>query len=234
LGRDEHFALVFHEGMTPMNDPNTNDLNVQARLESLEAREQQRAKRTRLLLAAGIACALATAFAVIALGAVPNVFASGSPIVAADLNANFAHVVAGVTAVEARAAAIEARRAGPLYCGAGAATTGAIRSGAANGYPAARDVCRTVCGGSATAHMCTTNEVAISLQMGVRPTVPGGWVNGGTWHDESTVVINVADCIGWTHNTNPQQQGSHFTVTTSTGYPDSLPCTASALVLCCD
>jgi len=97
-----------------MNEPSN---ELQARLETLEAREQQReareqqrAKRTRLLLAAGIACALATPFAARALGAVPNVFSAGSPIVAADLNANFAHVVAGVTAVEARAAALEGMR----------------------------------------------------------------------------------------------------------------------------
>jgi len=222
-----------------MNDPNTNDTNVQARLESLEARERQRAKRTRLLLAAGIACALATPFAVRALGAVPNVFSTGSPIVAADLNANFAHVVAGVTAVEARAAAIEARRAGPVYCGAGAATTGAIRSGAANGYPAARDICRTVCGGSATAHMCTTNEVAISLQMGVRPTAVSGWVNGNSWHWEDVrpdrvIVTNVSDCIGWIEGTNPNQAGTIFVVTPSTGYPSADACNTSHLVFCCD
>jgi len=218
-----------------MNNLKTShETNLQARVETLEAREQQRAKRARLLLAAGIVCALATPLAARALGAVPNVFSAGSPIVAAELNANFAHVVTGVTAVEGRATTLEARRAGPVYCGVGATRAGNFSSGAAVGYPAARDICRTACGGSATAHMCTTNEVAISLQMGARPTAPGGWVNGGTWHDESSTVINVSDCIGWTDASNPQQHGSHFTVTSSTGYPDTISCNSSALVLCCD
>ena len=88
--------------MTELN----NDTEVlQARIERLEAREHQRAKRTRRLIALGIVGALATPFAVRALGAVPHVFSSGDPIVASEINDNFAHVVGGVGNLSVRSMA---------------------------------------------------------------------------------------------------------------------------------
>ena len=159
-----------------MTEPNNDSEVLQARIERLEAREQQRAKRTRRFIALGIVGALATPFAVRALGAVPHVFSSGETIVASEINENFAHVVGGVTAVEVRTAALEARPTG-LYCG-NSFSNGQFRSGALRGYAAALDLCRTACGGSATAHMCTMSEAAVSFQFGLLPADTMGWVTG--------------------------------------------------------
>lgn len=166
-----------------MNQPNNDSKVLQARIERLEAREQQRAKRTRRFIALGIACALATPFAVRALGAVPHVFSSGDRIVAADINANFAHVVGGVTAVEARTAALEARPTG-LYCGS-ASSNGAFMSGTLRGYAAARELCRTACGASPTAHLCTVSEAFTSLQLGLLPGDTSGWITRASYGDSA-------------------------------------------------
>ena len=181
--------------MTELN----NDTEVlQARIERLEAREQQRAKRTRRFIAVGIVSAVAMPFAVRALGAVPHVFSSGETIVASEINENFAHVVGGVTAVETELAA----RPTGLYCGS-TFSNGQFRSGALRGLAAARDLCRTECSGSATAHMCTVSEAAISFQFGLLPADTAGWVTGeGALAGTPTGVVgNLTSCFGdgpWT------------------------------------
>ena len=233
-----------------MNEPNTNDTNLQARLETLEARERQRAKRTRILLAAGIACALATPFAVRALSAVPNVFSAGSPIVAADLNANFAHVVAGVTAVEARTAALEGRSPG-RYVGFTTATTTGSMSAAypvgtpmRRGYRAARAFCQLEFG--ATAHMCSAEEIFQSAQLGLTPVAdpPSVPADGAMWVGEFSasadyygspspvLLVNYQACVGWTSGLTGTQGGP--TWAPGPERPDASDCSVARRIACCD
>lgn len=207
-----------------MTEPNNDSELLQARIERLEAREQQRAKRTRRFIAMGIACALATPFAVRALGAVPHVFSSGDLIVAAEINENFAHVVGGVTAVEADLAA----RPTGLYCGS-ASSNGAFMSGTLRGFAAARDLCRTACGGSPTGHMCTVSEATVSFQFGLLPVGTQGWITGGGSGD--TVFTECADASGAWRATDAGNRGRIWV----NGSASAVNlCDLVLPVLCCD
>lgn len=80
------------------------------RLERLEAREQTGRQLWRGVAALCVASlALGLPLLVSGLGNVPNELRAGEPVVASDLNANFQHVVDGVTAVETDVTALAAR-----------------------------------------------------------------------------------------------------------------------------
>jgi hypothetical protein len=143
-----------------------------------------------------------------ALPALPHTFTAGEPIVAAEINENFDHLQRGIEAVESRGA----------FCGTTAETAGRISApNGLVGYPAARALCESACS-SATAHMCTSHELALLAQ---EWTLPQGWYSTGE-----------GDCHGWT------ESGSAVLVAYGlswTGVHDwTSVCTDNLPVLCCD
>jgi hypothetical protein len=134
--------------------------------------------------------------------------------------------------------AVRAERSNPsLYCGSTAPTTGALASGSESGWPAARALCSAAvgCAGSPTAHMCSTSEIALGLQMGVRPPAPGGWVSGPYSFNPAS-SDNQDDCLGWTTAAATSRLGNHFSFDGAAGaaYADAFRCNMAAPILCCD
>jgi hypothetical protein len=124
------------------------------------------------------------------------------------------------------------------YCGASpSATLGTISYGAATGYAAAKKICETApsCGNSATAHMCTSEELVRSTALGMRIQV--GWFATGALAEyfpgSGTTTFVSNDCNGYMTlvdtNNNPFY-GALWSGTSATWYI----CSLSQPVLCCD
>jgi hypothetical protein len=112
------------------------------------------------------------------------------------------------------------------YCGTGPTnTTGAISYNGKTGYAGAKAMCEasSACGNSATAHMCTSDELVRSAQLGMTPV---GWYSSG--YDVTNVAgYHENDCGGWTSN------GSYEAAAWGPN-PGFDLCGHSNPVLCCD
>lgn len=123
---------------------------------------------------------------------------------------------------------------GATYCGKTATSTNGQIT---NGYAGAKVLCEAVaaCGNSPSAHMCTTEEVNRSAQMGI--TVDSGWYSAtehSTWFGCSNFQCassqNVTDCDGWSVT-----YGDYYAMAWQAGgYPRQAACNTSRPVLCCD
>ena len=121
-----------------------------------------------------------------------------------------------------------------LYCGATAATTGRLRAGPGGslvGYRAGRALCETACG-SRTAHMCSTDEMLRTFQLG-RDDFPDGWMATGHYNYSAALV----DCEGWTQNLAGYygmlaMSASSRGLESPTGF--GVTCDTRRPVLCCD
>ena len=207
-----------------MNDQHTNttalSTDLLPRLRRLEAAEAGRKRRSRAIgraLAIGvIATAVALPGVATALGDAPNVFADGDLLSAAEMNENFAHVVAAVTALE------DAPAPGPdVFCGVTADVDGDV-----GGYEGGAGMCADACG-IADAHICTTHELVRIASAG--GSVPQeGWAATGVysnWTNNGTID----DCVGFTGGTGVELG--------TTWRPDNTPgtryCSANHPLLCC-
>jgi hypothetical protein len=112
------------------------------------------------------------------------------------------------------------------YCGATAATTGAVADGALVGIAATKSLCQKACANSASAHMCTTVEIQRHHATG--GTVPRGWYTAGMWTYDGSRVIN--DCVSWTSAANTVMGPQSYA--TDPAHDD--PCDSSFPLLCCD
>jgi hypothetical protein len=165
----------------------------------------------------------------VALATVPNSFSSGQSVSANSMNQNF-------TYLDSKARFVAALDGGQYsvgathFCGIGPTnTTGAISYSGMTGYAGAKAICAaaTGCGPSATAHMCTGEELARSAQLGITP--PTGWYSTYTWLITSGAggAASVqSDCIGWTSTTAMGALGG--------AGPTVAACSTSEPVLCCD
>ncbi len=119
------------------------------------------------------------------------------------------------------------------YCGTGPTnTTGAISYDGATGYAGAKAMCQasTGCGSSPTAHMCSSEEIARSLQLGINPA-PGSWYATAIASiTPYTGIPPMVDCQGFTNSTTSQ----YGVIWGGSGAPGSDTCNASLPVLCCD
>lgn len=124
-----------------------------------------------------------------------------------------------------------------LYCGQTTTTySGQIDKTA--GYAAAAAHCQTVSGCSATAHMCTSEELVRSTSMGiVTAQTPAGWYATGVSRmvglDSNNNPLSAGDCAGYT-DAPPQYQNSDFGSIWSSGVPSTQTCSNSSPILCCD
>ena len=162
-----------------------------------------------------------------------NWIAPNQPVVAASLKANLDGLQQQLSKV------VVARNGrqyslGATYCGKTAPTNGLI----ANGYAGTKSLCEAVaaCGSSASAHMCSSEEILRSASMGV--VIDSGWYasavhssyfgcSGGACGSTQTS----SDCIGWTSN-----NGAEYGLTWQSGgrLLYQVQCGTSQPVLCCD
>jgi hypothetical protein len=175
---------------------------------------------------------LVSAVSAIVYATVPNTFAAGDQLSSSKLNANF-------TALDGRVAALEkfdigtsrivetrggkAWSLGAVWCGVTASTKGSIPGG----YAGAKGQCESACT-STSAHMCTTEEIVRTAQVGV--AAPAGWYSAGLWslyNGASSTVDN--DCTAWTISTSAVQG-----YVWSSSYTSVQSCDTTSPILCCD
>lgn len=213
--------------------------DLEAQLRTLRRRDAD--LRAGLRGVRGIATAALVAFAVIVpLAAqsypdIPNAPVAGQPILASEVDANFQHVIEGITALEERVTALEdatpPRYVNPQtlaeysivgsFCGFTATTNGNL-----GGYAAGKDMCEAVLGCSPSAHMCSIEEARRYVATGSElPTA--GWVTSqraalNDWNGE------IEDCGAWT---NASQLGLYME---PNGQTWESACNNDFSVLCCD
>jgi hypothetical protein len=154
-----------------------------------------------------------------------NTFTNGTVADATQVNANFSAV--RVLTANGVSFSVGATK----YCG----STSSV-NGAAGGYANIKAMCQAVsgCGPSASAHMCSGEEVARSLQLGVIPnsSVGQGWYSSGVSAPTGVSGDVMNDCFGFTSNNGVwwgQVLGSG-----SAQAPVQEPCSNPFPVLCCD
>jgi hypothetical protein len=152
----------------------------------------------------------------------PQQWTTGQPLTATDIN-KLAVISNGTTQQSVGAT---------QYCGTSAPTNGAISFNGLTGYAAAKAMCQasTGCGSSATAHMCSPEEVTRTLQLGAS-VGNGGWYTAGMYVPVPTESASVSDCSGWTSNTTATLGP---TVAGTPPTPSFENCSNMANILCCD
>jgi hypothetical protein len=189
----------------------------------VEVKLPPRLKRAlRFIVPALVLCAAVT----VAYAAVPVSFNPNTVLTADSLNKNFSNLDQRVGVLEGRSIITKNGHkysVGATYCGKTAATNGQIT----NGYVGAKGLCESVaaCGPSASAHMCTAEEITMSAQLGI--TVEPGWYSSATHPTYGTAHVD--DCDGWTNNSTVDG-----TVWTAGKFPDTSTCSGTHPVLCCD
>jgi hypothetical protein len=162
---------------------------------------------------------LALVAPVIARATLPFTFANGTVADATQVNANFsAATVVTVGSVHYSVGATK-------YCGQTPTHDGNL-----GGYSGAKHLCETACS-STTAHMCTSEELTRTSQLGVTIAIGvlGGWYATGINENYSGNPVN--DCVGWTSNAIGNNGPSW-----APGLPQNNNCgaTNAVPVLCCD
>src|SRR5262245_30650925 len=104
----------------------------------------------------GIPALLLLGASALAIADVPNTFADGDTLSAAKMNANFKDIDERLAkaAVFTNSETMETYSLNGGVCGVTAAVDANI-----GGYAAAKTMCKQKCGNSATAHMCTSEEL---------------------------------------------------------------------------
>lgn len=105
--------------------------------------------------------------------------------------------------------------------------TGALALGALTQYAAAKRICELELG-TPTAHMCTTEEMARSFQLGLRPSVTG-WVAAGVSAGPAGSYATLNDCSGWQVG-NATSSG----VAWNSDAPQIYTCNLPTAIHCCD
>lgn len=180
----------------------------------------------RWALRIGIPATLIIGAGALAYASVPKTWATGDPLTASDLNANFAEVTTlafdgGVYSV------------GPTtFIGTTAAKTPGDMSGFTfgTGYHAAKKACEYSFPGLASVHMCTPDELARFAQ--TNGAAPTGWYASGVYWEVTTKTPStpVGDCSGWT--SAGSDWGSAWYGTGN--YPTDETCSGSYPILCCN
>jgi hypothetical protein len=109
-----------------------------------------------------------------------------------------------------------------VYCGATAATNANL-----GGYSAAKSMCETACS-SASAHVCTTEEMLRTAGLGMT-LPPNGWYAAGIYTLVSSPSTVATDCYNFTSSAS----GGYVGATWASG-PTSSTCNGSYPVFCCD
>jgi hypothetical protein len=183
-----------------------------------------------------VAAPLLVAALVTIVAAAPQQWKTNDPLTAGDLNK-----LSVVTTAAGTRYSVGATK----YCGLSASvTTGAFAymqgTLQLTGYAAAKANCEASvgCASSPTAHMCSSEELIRSTQLGIVPT-ESGWMAGGIGsvvNGSSGMESN--DCDGWIQGTAAQDGAIWFLPSTPPIPPQGKPafsaCNSAIRVLCCD
>ena len=123
------------------------------------------------------------------------------------------------------------------YCGQSAsAQSGVFSQGNLTGYPAAKAACAAAPGCSATAHMCSGEELSRSAQLGVQPPVNTLlWFSMMSYGALNPVSRAESDCSGWTFNADSSQYGGAVSVDSQGSFKATVnACSAPLAIACCD
>lgn len=200
--------------------------------------EIPRAAKKRALLI-GIPLFALFGLGAVAMAMVPHSFTNGQVLTATDLNDDFNALDTRLTAVETKRPIAKVGTASysldATYCGKTPSTSGSFASGLLKGWAAAKDLCQTACGASATAHMCTGGELVRSAQMGIA-TTPGWFAAETAYGTGQANSFGEFDCEGWTSNAATFVAYANYGPSWSSGpdYPNAQSCTVSSPILCCD
>lgn len=168
----------------------------------------------------------------VAWASVPTTFKDGDTLSAQALDDDFASLDGRLQRLEtahARETADGGYSLGATYCGQTGNTTGDLSGLPApgSGYAKARAQCQTACS-SATAHMCTAEELVRSRTVGKQPVE--GWYSSGVYAPRINASSDwIMDCVSWSNGTTDREG----MVWESYG-PNATSCNASVAVLCCD
>lgn len=150
-------------------------------------------------------------------------------VLRSDVDATPAHFSAGTTLTASAIQSLNIVVHGTTQYSVGATVYACAApttaGGNLGGYTGAKALCEAACG-SPTAHMCMSDEIGRSLQLGFAP--PSGFY-------ATAMVIaeagNLDDCFGWTQNV----AGRHgAALQPGSTVPQPQPCNSSIPVLCCD
>jgi hypothetical protein len=162
--------------------------------------------------------------------AAPETFNAGDTLSASKINANFKESNDRLTKLEKQINGNAKYASGAVFCKATLGATPGDMSGlgGAKGYAGAKAACQVTCDNSATAHMCTSEELLRSVSMGI--PLKEGWYASG-------VYGSGADCAGFSYAGSGS--GPYWYVPPQPGpnqfeQPSSSTCSANRAVLCCD
>jgi hypothetical protein len=158
---------------------------------------------------------------------------AGPSLKASDLDDNFntladagATLQAQVDGLQGQITALQVGAA--TFCGVTSPVDGKIGS-----YALAQQACASVANCTASAHMCSGDELVRSAQMGNRPGV-NGWYSLGAGIAGTTNSPEVpTDCVGWTNN-DSTVYGPNWTNQGSYSAPLGAPCDGALAILCCE
>lgn len=192
---------------------------------NIEVRIDLTPKQKKVIRAAVVSGSVIGALGVGIALAAPHQWKANDPLAAADLNG--LNVITYTTDGGATSSySVGATK----FCGATPVpTAGDIVYSGTHGYRAAKKQCESVtsCGNSATAHMCTAEEMVRSSQLGI-PTAYG-WIASGVAINGTTL-----DCVGWSNGTVGQAGAAWDNNFGAGGTPNILSCNATTSILCCD
>jgi hypothetical protein len=195
--------------------------------------------RAKFNLVVAGAFALLSAMALPADAMVPHSFSNGQTLSATDMNDDFngldtrvstleTFTTTGTKVVEIRGPGNKKWSLGATYCG----VTPGSYNGSLGGYATAKSLCESVTGCSPSAHMCTSEELVRTYQMGVTFSTEG-WYSQGAWAYWSTTGSNyMNDCAGWT-STLTNSYGPVWNYMSSPS-PSGDACNLTHPVICCD
>ena len=161
-------------------------------------------------------------------------FKPGEALRAKDLNDSFKDVDSRLQAQRVMTVGTVSYSVGATkYCGKTNPTDGKITSAATSGYVLAKSLCQNVtagCNTSPSAHMCSSEELVRSSQLGV--AVDAGWYSTGSTSAISNAAgKSASDCLGWSSS---DEANAGAVWNPSPLQPTAALCNARFPVLCCD
>jgi hypothetical protein len=165
----------------------------------------------------------------VAYANVPHTWKDGDVLRAEDLNEDFEAHERQVSAVESHITLDGGYELAATYCGRTPSTAGDLSAfhAAGTGYVKARAQCQVTCS-SAAAHMCTSEEMLRSLQLGKELGSGAGWYASGAYAVYGTSNQVIADCAGLTSAKN-----TDLGLIVSDGQPAVQDCNLPIPVMCC-
>lgn len=176
----------------------------------------------RWVLRIGIPVAALLLMSVIAYASLPKTWSTGDPLTAADLNGNFAALDKKARFVGSTDAGVSYSVGFTTYCGSTTQTTPSL-----GGYVLAKAACQAACGGSGSAHLCSTEETLRSVEVGL--SVPSGWIQQG--NPIASGSYQIQDCEGF-QTAQVASYGAYWASLVSE--MSMITCNTAMSALCCD